>query len=190
MNIKVCKNCSSPIANQASQCAPCYHKSRTGVPRYRLSERLLKHIKKVDGCWLWTASKDNRGYGMIKMHRNGKESGQHASRISYECFRGEIPAGLIVCHKCKNKSCINPEHLYAGTYSQNTQDAIRDGFKPFINNDLRGEKHPLSKLKKCDVKCIRENYIPYKNSKELSKRFSVTISHISEVAKKRCWKHL
>lgn len=61
-------------------------------------------------CWVWTAAKNGAGYG--KLGRGGrKEKNDYAHRISYELFVAPIPHGLEIDHLCRNKSCVNPNHL-------------------------------------------------------------------------------
>lgn len=81
--------------------------------------KLLKNIKKrKNGCWEWQLSKHRQGYGNI-MYK-GKACLAH--RISYHVFKGNVPINMLVCHKCDNPSCINPEHLFLGTQSDNVKD--------------------------------------------------------------------
>lgn len=78
------------------------------------------------GCWLWvgaTTTHRNFTRGMIS-RRNKNE---YAARISFELHKGPIPVGRIVCHRCNNAMCVNPEHLYPGTYQSNTDDMMRAG---------------------------------------------------------------
>jgi len=74
------------------------------------------------GCILWTEG-SQRGYGIITY--GGKTWGAH--RLSYFVHRGEIPAGLHVCHKCDTPACININHLFLGTMAENMNDKIAKG---------------------------------------------------------------
>lgn len=89
------------------------------------------------GCWNWTAGRRGKtGYGALKF--KGKVIDSH--RISYMIFKGEIPKGIFVCHRCDNRLCVNPDHLFLGTPKENYQDAVSKGrIKPLESRPL---KHP------------------------------------------------
>lgn len=92
--------------------------------RKSIRERLLAGIKKVpSGCWEWQGSLSKSGYAHIGIN----DRTYRAHRISYTEWVGEIPAGMLVCHTCDNRKCINPEHLWLGTNSDNMRDCVSKG---------------------------------------------------------------
>ena len=94
--------------------------------RRPLRERLLSKILKneITGCWEWVAKLGWSGYGMLKT--GGRPVWRSAHRVSYAEFVKE-PGSLMVLHKCNNRRCINPDHLYLGTAKENHRDAVAAG---------------------------------------------------------------
>jgi len=84
-----------------------------------------QHVPELNNCWVWTASKTQKinGYGVINFR--GKR--WTSSRVSWILHNGEIPPGMCVLHKCDNPACVNPDHLFVGTYLDNVKDMMRKG---------------------------------------------------------------
>lgn len=85
-----------------------------------LRERFLAKVERQpDGCWLWTAYKNPKGYGLISVN----DRLWQAHRVAHELFKGAIPAGFDVHHRCYQRSCVNPDHLEAISHRANITDA-------------------------------------------------------------------
>jgi len=85
-----------------------------------VKERFFEKVNKTNSCWLWTGALTSRGYGSFGVE--GKVTSAH--RYSYQIHIGKIPKGLIICHSCDVPACVNPEHLWAGTTSDNMKDMV------------------------------------------------------------------
>ena len=91
-------------------------------------ERFMRLVKKTRSCWLWTSARQGRGYGFFKPDgtvKGRKEvKGIMAHRYSYLIHVGKIPKGSYICHKCDNKLCVNPAHLFLGNATSNAKDMV------------------------------------------------------------------
>jgi hypothetical protein len=163
----------------------------------RTEERLRERFfEKVDWsacaagheCWEWMASKNSKGYGLLK--KQGRSYGAH--RIAYELFIGPIPQGLCVCHTCDNPPCVNPHHLWVGTHQDNTLDAHQKGRACLTNlKPQRGEKNGCAKLTRIQVDEIRASYrrgYTPTNTIRLSEKYGVSKKAISRIIRNETWR--
>ena len=131
------------------------------------------------GCWLFIGYA--KRYGQIQI--NGK--GIRATRWAYEYFKGPIPYGICVCHKCDTPECVNPDHLFLGTQSENLTDARIKNRIPL------GEKRKRSRLKNIDVIKIRQLLSEGSfNQDEIAFMFDVNRITINDIVRGRTWSWL
>lgn len=148
-----------------------------------LSILYTKCIKQPNGCWIWTAGKTSRGYGMMN-YQNKK---QYAHRLSYQYSKGPITNGLHVCHSCDNPSCINPDHLWLGTNYDNILDKMKKGRAKTARR--LGSQNHYAKLDEQQVKEIKSLLGKISHSK-LAKQYNVSKSTINAISAKRNWSHI
>lgn len=148
-------------------------------------DRFLVKINKTKHCWIWSAAKFRNGYGCFA--RLGRSRLAH--RISWEIHKGEIPRGLLVLHRCDNRPCVNPDHLFLGTHHDNNMDCIMKGRQ--VSGHVLGSKHGRCKLTEAAVLAMRNEYVPRIVSQAtLAKKYCVTKSAIQAILERRRWGHI
>lgn len=132
---------------------------------------------KETGCIEWQSTNTN-GYGKVRV--SGKRMAAH--RVAFYLGHGYFPANMV-CHKCDNRRCVNPSHLFEGTAKDNCRDAISKG-----RFDFRGEKSNSAKLTKLQVGQIRSlKKSGELNCRALARRLGVSHTAISEAARQKTW---
>jgi hypothetical protein len=120
---QVCEGCQSPFMVQRSQIAHGMGKycSRQCYAAHRASkkpERFWAKVNKTSTCWEWTGAVRGWGYGAFGLER-------YAHRYSWKLHYGEIPESQLVLHKCDNRRCVRPDHLFLGDQQANITDMVQ-----------------------------------------------------------------
>ncbi len=131
------------------------------------------------GCWNWSRFK-YKGYGEF----NHQRKKYRAHRFSYELFREKVPEGMIVCHSCDNPACVNPDHLFVGTHSDNNADMNKKG------RQAKGSTQANSKLSESDILRVREEFKKGTSGKNIALMFNVSVSVISCIKLGKTWRHV
>ncbi len=150
-------------------------------------DKFWSKVKKTDGCWNWIASGRGYGYGAFKFQ--GRV--QDAHRVSWIIHFGEIPLDKYVCHKCDNRSCVNPDHLFLGSQKDNIKDAISKGRFVFqTKTQFKKGRVPLNrKLTQEKVDEIRKKYVETKTTqRKLALENGVDRGLIYQILHNKIWK--
>jgi HNH endonuclease len=158
-------------------------------------ERFCEKFEAVteSGCWIWTGALERKyGYGFFQFQ--GKLRNAH--RVSWQLFRGEIPKGMFVLHRCDVSACVNPYHLFLGTQADNMADKVAKGrqAKGMTHGSVtvpdalpRGTDHWKNKLTESDVRAIRASTL---TQTELSHQYDVSVQQIHRIVHRQSWTHL
>ncbi len=145
-------------------------------------------IRSSNDCWSWKAGRFDFGYGQFWFE--GKTMKAH--RMAWILTHGKIPDNKLVLHKCDNPPCVNPKHLWVGTYRDNTRDMIIKGRDNYIGHiGLRGESSPFSRMKEDQVKLLRKMYKNKEGSTyKLAELFNISKSTAWEIVANKNWVHI
>ena len=131
-----------------------------------------------DECWEWKGAIAVSGYGVF--NTGGKT--EYAHRIAWSLAAGrDIPKGLVVRHKCDNRSCCNPNHLEIGTHADNSRDAYERG------RGIKGETVHGCKLSRQEVVEVHRMLADGVLQKDIAKKFGVYQSTISDICTGNAW---
>ena len=182
-------------------------KARRNRTHRLVAELFWRHVDKApgDACWLWTASRNPKGYGQFHF----RDRSTHSHRVAWELTYGPIPEGMWCLHHCDNPSCVRPDHLFLGTAADNTADMMskgRHGGEVFPaykiagdrhwtrrhpENILKGEDIGTSRLTEQQVLEIRAKYAAGEFSKaSLAREYGVVHHTIRSIIARKSWRHI
>ena len=158
---------------------------RTGPKPRPVADRFWEKVDKngpliqpeLGRCWVWRAKISRTGYGVFNL--NGKFPA--ASRVAWELTHGTIPMGLGVLHRCDNRPCVNPSHLFLGTPADNVAD---------MRTKNRNRDVGAPKLTPDAVRSIRERHALGETISALAKAHDVHYVTILYIVHKQAWKHV
>lgn len=138
-----------------------------------------------DGCWYWTGYVNDAGYGVIDIDRRlPNRKTLRASRASFELYKEPIIGNNEICHTCDNPICINPNHLFQASHTDNMIDMVKKGRSP------KGSRHGHSILHETDIPQIRKmlkDNVPFK---EIANIFSISVTSVYDIRRGSTWSHI
>jgi hypothetical protein len=148
-----------------------------------LSERFWAKVDKSGACWIWTAAKNEHGYGLF----NFAGRCRLAHRVAWQLTH-ELEPSDCVLHRCDTPACVRPDHLFAGSKADNSRDMREKGRSRGAS--LPGEANPFAKLNDAAVREIRALASAGMSGGAIARRFSVTKSTACRVIRGDRWGHI
>jgi hypothetical protein len=147
-----------------------------------VAERFWKNVQKGEPheCWNWTSPSQVGGYGSFYYENRLRR----ATHISLGLAGRPLTKGLLALHKCDNPACVNPDHIFEGTLSDNMQDCLRK--KRF----LIGSRSPHATLNEAQVANMRALSAAGLDYKQLALFFHTNADVVRAFVINRSWKHV
>lgn len=144
-------------------------------------EKLNQYVVSESGCWEWSPGKFSGGYGRVNI--GGKE--RRAHRAMWELVNGkDIPAGMVIAHKCDNPCCVNPEHLQLATQKWNSLDCANKGR---LHVGVSKNSAKLDDQKIVEIFSLRKSGM---TQREIGEVYGVHHTTILDVLLSKSWRHV
>jgi hypothetical protein len=144
-----------------------------------------------DECWPWIGATDGRRYGHLRLERSRKTRKAHI--ISWEIEnRLSLPDGKCICHRCDNPPCVNPEHLFCGTYQDNSIDCVIKGrHRAFYDTEWqRGVRNANAALTEEQAREIIRRIEAGEPNRAIAVDFPISEGMVSRIKRGKAWAHL
>lgn len=151
-------------------------------PIYDINLFLSKIKVNANGCFISVLKPKPSGYVSMKLPRSRRQV--YAHRISWLLFRGNIPDGLCVLHRCDTRNCVNPAHLFVGTQADNSRDAVAKG------RMQHGVYHHMAKIVDADVHSAISRFNAGETQEAIAASLGVTQSSLGNAVRRKTWKHV
>lgn len=148
----------------------------------------IVHREPNSGCWIWGGVLEQSGYGRFKVKKDRKVKTWPAHRWSAKYIGGMDIEDLLVCHKCDNPPCVNPDHLFTGTHADNMADMDKKGRRS--PPCLKGSGHGRAKLTEEDIPLIRALIARGIRLNQIAPLFNVAPETIGDIKHNRHWSHV
>lgn len=129
----------------------------------------------LGSCWEWTGGGNGQGYGQIRI--NYRQMGAH--QVAWELTHGAIPKGSWILHKCDNRACVNPDHLFLGTAKRNMTDMVAKGQRD------TGKGKPRHRLTRLQVLDLKSRYANGESKASLARDFNIAYNTVSNIVNGR-----
>lgn len=160
--------------------------------RGTIEERFWRHVAKPaepDGCWEWTGGHDAYGYGSMGID-GGRTS--TVNRVAHELLIGPIPEGMCVCHRCDNRNCVNPAHLFLGSRADNLHDMFAKGRGrgQFTKGACQGTANAWARYTEDQIREIRSLVASGVTQVEVARQFGMRQGYVSNIVRRKVWTHI
>lgn len=148
-------------------------------------ERFWNKVNKTESCWLWTGEISTSGYA--RFHDNVKRTKVQATRWVFERLFGPVPDDQDICHRCDVRECVNPNHLFLGSRSENMKDAANKGRLPWQKVPPKGVRHPRAKFTDSQVLEVRKLAKDGISGSSIARLFNVDHSTVNRIIRGDTW---